>query len=114
MDDCPCADPTAQIQPKSLRPVADRLPEATRGANQAPENRSTLITAALLEGQTEALLRTAFQLAGAGNVPMLKFVPEPHNAPRPTGQTRSAPNDFRRRWRGGARIASCARLQRAQ
>jgi hypothetical protein len=35
MDHWRCADPTAQTHPESLRPVADRLPKATQGADRA-------------------------------------------------------------------------------
>lgn len=44
------------------------------GRKPGSKNRSTQLAAALVEGETEALLRTATQLARAGNVPMLKFL----------------------------------------
>jgi hypothetical protein len=44
------------------------------GRRPGAKNRSTLLATALLEGQTEALLRTAIQLALAGDVVMLKFL----------------------------------------
>lgn len=52
------------------RPFARGNPGRRPGA----KNHGTLLTAALLEGEKEALLRTAIQLASAGNVPMLKFL----------------------------------------
>jgi hypothetical protein len=50
------------------------FPRGNPGRRPGSKNRSTLLVAALLEGQTEALLRKAIQLARAGNVPMLKFL----------------------------------------
>jgi hypothetical protein len=50
------------------RPFAKGNP----GCKPGSKNRSTLLTAALLEGESQALLRTAIQVALAGNVPMLK------------------------------------------
>jgi hypothetical protein len=52
------------------RPFAKGNP----GRKPGSKNRSTLLAAALVEGETEALLRTATQLARAGNLPMLKFL----------------------------------------
>ena len=52
------------------RPFAKGNP----GRKPGSKNRSTQLAAALVEGDTEALLRTAIQLARAGNVPMLKFL----------------------------------------
>jgi hypothetical protein len=52
------------------RPFAKGNP----GRKPGSKNRSTQLAAALLEGEIEALLRTAIQLARAGNVPMLKFL----------------------------------------
>jgi hypothetical protein len=51
-------------------------PFAKGNAGRPPgsKNRSTLLTAALLEGEHEALLRAAIDVALAGNVPMLKFL----------------------------------------
>ena len=72
------------------------FPRGNPGRRPGSKNRSTLLVAALLEGETEALLRKAIQLARAGNVPMLKLPAKPHNASRPSGQTRSAANGFRR------------------
>jgi hypothetical protein len=50
------------------------IPEGNPGHKPGSKNRSTQLAAALVEGETEALLRTATQLARAGNVPMLKFL----------------------------------------
>jgi hypothetical protein len=63
---------------RSNGPDTPRIP-ATRGrpnSGRKPgsKNRSTQLAAALVEGDMEALLRTAIQLARAGNVPMLKFL----------------------------------------
>src|SRR5580700_8058237 len=44
------------------------------GRKPGSKNRSTQPAAALVEGDMETLLRTAIQLARAGNVPMLKFL----------------------------------------
>jgi hypothetical protein len=51
------------------RPFAKGNP----GRKPGSKNRSTQLVA-LFEGEMEALLRTAFRLARAGNVPMLKFL----------------------------------------
>ena len=63
--------------PDTLRIPATRgrpFAEGNPGRKPGSKNRSTLLAAALLEGETEALLRKAIQLARAGNVPMLKFL----------------------------------------
>jgi hypothetical protein len=44
------------------------------GREPGSKNRNTLVAAALLEGESEALLRRAIQLALAGDVVMLKFL----------------------------------------
>jgi len=61
---------TYQIATTRGRP----FPRGNPGRRPGSKNRSTLLAAALLEGETEALLRAAIQLARAGNVPMLKFL----------------------------------------
>jgi hypothetical protein len=58
------------IPPTRGRPFGKGNP----GRKPGSKNRNTLVTAALLEGESEALVRTAIQLARAGNVPMLKFL----------------------------------------
>ena len=45
-----------------------------RGRKPGSKNRTTVVAAALLDGQAEVLLRTAFDLAKDGDVPMLKFL----------------------------------------
>ena len=50
------------------------FPRGNPGRRPGAKNRSTLLATALLEGETEALLRTAIQLAWAGDVVMLKFL----------------------------------------
>jgi len=44
------------------------------GRKPGSKNRATLVTAALLEGEADDLVRTAVALAKAGDVPMLKFL----------------------------------------
>jgi hypothetical protein len=44
------------------------------GRKQGSQNRSTVVAAALLEGEAEELLRKAVALAKAGDVVMLKFL----------------------------------------
>jgi hypothetical protein len=44
------------------------------GRKPGSKNRTTLLAAALLEGETDELINKAKELAKAGNVPMLKFV----------------------------------------
>ena len=61
---------TPRIPATRGRPFAEGNP----GRRPGSKNCSTLLAAALLEGETEALLRKAIQLARAGNVPMLKFL----------------------------------------
>jgi len=50
------------------------FPKGNSGRKLGSKNRSTLLTVALLEGETDALLRTAIDLALAGDGPMLKFL----------------------------------------
>ena len=52
------------------RPFAQGNP----GRKPGSKNRSTVVAAALLDGETERLVRTAVDLAVGGNVPMLKFL----------------------------------------
>jgi hypothetical protein len=61
---------SARIPANRGRPFAKGNP----GRKPGSKNRSTQLEAALIEGEKEALLRTAIQLALAGNVPMLKFL----------------------------------------
>jgi hypothetical protein len=61
---------TPRISATRGRPFAKGNPGRRPGA----KNRCTILATALLEGQTEALLRTAIQLALAGDVVMLKFL----------------------------------------
>jgi hypothetical protein len=44
------------------------------GRRPGSKNRTTIVTAALLEGETEELLRKAVELAKGGDVVMLKFL----------------------------------------
>jgi hypothetical protein len=63
--------------PDTLRTSATRgrpFAKGNSGRKPGSKNRSTQLAAALVEGDMEALLRTAIQLARAGNVPMLKFL----------------------------------------
>jgi hypothetical protein len=50
------------------------FPKGNPGRKAGSKNRSTILARAILEDQTEALLRTAIQLALAGDVVMLKFL----------------------------------------
>ncbi len=50
------------------------FPKGNFGRKPGSKNRNTQLAAALVEGDMEALLRTAIELARAGNVPMLKFL----------------------------------------
>jgi hypothetical protein len=52
------------------RPFANGNP----GRKPGSKNRTTLIAAALLDGEEEELVRKAVELAKAGDVPMLKFL----------------------------------------
>ena len=61
---------TYQIPATRGRP----FPRGNPGRRPGSKNRSSQLAAALVEGDMEALLRTAIQLARAGNVPMLKFL----------------------------------------
>jgi hypothetical protein len=64
-------------RPDSLPSAAARgrpFSNGNPGRKPGSKNRSTLLATALVEGEKEALLRTAIQLALAGNVPMLKFL----------------------------------------
>jgi hypothetical protein len=61
---------TSQIPASRGRP----FPRGNPGRRPGSKNRSSQLAAALVEGDMEALLRTAIQLARAGNVPMLKFL----------------------------------------
>jgi hypothetical protein len=61
---------THQIPATRGRP----FPKGNPGRRPGSKNRSTLLAAAVMEGEIEALLCTAIQLAHAGNVPMLRFL----------------------------------------
>ena len=60
----------AQVSPARGRPFANGNP----GRKPGSKNRTTLVAAALLEGQAAALVRKAIELAKAGDVAMLKFL----------------------------------------
>jgi len=63
--------------PESIHvPAARGRPFANGNPGRKPgsKNRTTLIAAALLDGEEEELVRKAVELAKAGNVPMLKFL----------------------------------------
>ena len=67
---------------RSNGPDATRIPvargrpfaEGNPGRRVGSKNRSSLVAAALLEGEKEALLRKAIDLALGGDVSMLKFL----------------------------------------
>ena len=50
------------------------FPEGNSGRRPGSRNKSTLISAALLEGEQSELLRTAIDIAKQGDVAMLKFL----------------------------------------
>jgi hypothetical protein len=52
------------------RPFANGNP----GRKPGSKNRTTIVASALLDGEAEELVRTAVELAKAGNVVMLKFL----------------------------------------
>ena len=59
----------------SAQPAVGRpFPKGNGGRKRGSKNRSTVVAAALLEGEQEALIRKAVELAKAGDVPMLKFL----------------------------------------
>ena len=57
-------------------PAARGRPFAPGNAGRKPgsKNRTTMVAGALLEGEAQQLLRTAVELAKAGDVAMLKFL----------------------------------------
>ena len=61
---------TSDVPPARGRPFAKGNPGRKRGS----QNRTTRAAAALLEGDVEELVRTAVDIAKAGNVVMLKFL----------------------------------------
>ena len=60
--------------PPEYRARGRPFAKGNSGRKPGSKNRSTLLATALMEGDVEAMLRTAIQLARAGNVPMLKFL----------------------------------------
>jgi hypothetical protein len=63
--------------PEMIRPPASRgRPFANGNSGRKPgsKNRTTVVAAALLDGEAPALVRKAVELAKAGDVPMLKFL----------------------------------------
>jgi hypothetical protein len=63
---------TSQVPAPRGRPFANGNP----GRKPGSKNRTTLVAAALLEGEAEELVRKAIELAKAGDVAMLKFLLE--------------------------------------
>jgi hypothetical protein len=61
---------TTQVPATRGRPFANGNP----GRKPGSKNRTTLVAAALLEGETEELIRKAIELAKAGDSGMLKFL----------------------------------------
>jgi hypothetical protein len=59
--------------PKVATAPGRPFPEGNPGRPRGSKNRATLLAAALLEGETEELVRKGVELAKAGNVVMLKF-----------------------------------------
>ena len=72
----PMRDPgtpqTSQVPAPSGRPFANGNP----GRKPGSKNRTTLVAAALLEGEADELVRKAIELAKDGDVAMLKFLLE--------------------------------------
>jgi hypothetical protein len=60
--------------PKVLATRGRPFARGNPGRRPGAKNRTTIATAALLEGEAQQLLRTAVELAKAGNVVMLKFL----------------------------------------
>ncbi len=60
--------------PKVATPRGRPFANGNCGRPQGSKNRTTLLAAALLEGEAEALLRTAIAVANRGDVGMLKFL----------------------------------------
>ena len=63
--DRPAAAPTIRGRP---------FPNGNPGRKPGSKNRTTTVAAALLDGETEALVRKAVELAKAGDAAMLKFL----------------------------------------
>ncbi len=61
---------TIHVRAPRGRPFANGNP----GRKPGSKNRTTLIAAALLDGEAEELVRKAVELAKAGDVPTLKFL----------------------------------------
>ena len=72
------------------RPFADGNP----GRRPGSKNRTTLVAAALLEGEAEELLRKAVELAKGGNVVISQIPPESRTAAGAGGQARFAAHEF--------------------
>ena len=66
----PAESQTPQVPAPRGRPFANGNP----GRKPGSKNRTTLVAAALLEGEAEELVRKAVELAKAGDVAMLKFL----------------------------------------
>jgi hypothetical protein len=67
--------PSRTPQPNLLLPAPRGRPFAkgNSGRKAGSKNRATVVAAALLDGEAEALMRKAVELALAGDVVMLKF-----------------------------------------
>ena len=66
----PTQVPPAQVPPARGRPFVN----GNSGRKRGSKNRTTLVAAALLEGEAEELVRKAVALAKAGDIAMLKFL----------------------------------------
>lgn len=64
------AQATPQVAPARGRPFE----KGNRGRRRGSRNRSSLASAVLLEGEKDALLRKAVEIAKGGDVQMLKFL----------------------------------------
>jgi hypothetical protein len=67
-------------QPRPPQPIHLPAPrgrpfaKGNAGRKPGSKNRITVVAGALLDGATEDLVRTAVEIAKAGDVPMLKFL----------------------------------------
>lgn len=67
-------DPGESHKPQVPAPRGRPFANGNPGRKPGSKNRTTLVAAALLEGEAEELVRKAVELAKAGDVAMLKFL----------------------------------------
>jgi hypothetical protein len=66
--------PNLPVPTRSLAPRGLPFARGNPGRKPGSRNRTTLVAAALLDGEAEALVRKAIELANAGDRDMLKFL----------------------------------------